>query len=202
MDFAPDKRPNDEQRTSADAPAAAAAGGGERLVLEEAAEKHREAAMALKQEFLDAGEPVMNGSALLDQMEFDEWLANCARNSNPDTVSSDWAVATTYFAVRASDGAVVGMIDVRHSLATDYLKEYAGHIGYSVRPSLRRRGYATQMLALALEKCRAFGVPVVRLGCYASNEASIRTIEANGGTLVEEKPYLDGIPMHIYEIAL
>ncbi|MBE6473483.1 MAG: hypothetical protein E7Z99_07955, partial [Coriobacteriaceae bacterium] len=81
MNFAPDKRPTDEQRASADAPAAAAAADGERLALEEAAEKHREAAMALKQEFLDAGEPVMNGSALLDQMEFDEWLANCARNS-------------------------------------------------------------------------------------------------------------------------
>ena len=202
MDPTCSKRPDDTQLTNAPEHAEASAAGSERLVLEEAAEKHREAAMALKQEFLDAGEPVMNGSALLDQMEFDEWLANCTRNSSPDTVSSDWAVATTYFAVRASDGTVVGMIDVRHSLATDYLKEYAGHIGYSVRPSLRRRGYATQMLALALEKCRAFGVPVARLGCYASNEASIRTIEANGGTLVEEKPYLDGVPMHIYEIAL
>lgn len=174
----------------------------DRLILEEAAEKHREAALALKQEFLDAGETVMNGSALLDQMEFDEWLANCARNSSPETVRDDWAVATTCFAVRANDGAVVGMIDIRHSLATDYLKEYAGHIGYCVRPSLRRRGYATQMLALALEKCRELGIPTVRLGCYASNEASIRTIMANGGVLTEEKPYLDGIPMHIYEITL
>ena len=81
-----------------------------RLVLEEASEKHREAALGLKQEFLEAGETVMNGSALLDQMEFDEWLANCISNGNPETVRDDWAVATTYFATRVCDGAVVGII--------------------------------------------------------------------------------------------
>ena len=173
-----------------------------RLILEEASEKHREAALAFKQEFFDAGETVINGSALLDQMDFDEWLANCIRNSDPATVRDDWAVASTFFAVRPSDGAVVGMIDIRHSLATDFLKQYGGHIGYSVRPTERRRGYATEMLALALERCRELGIASVRLGCYASNEASIRTIMANGGTLIEEKPYLDGIPMHIYSITL
>ena len=174
----------------------------DRLILEEASEKHRGAALALKQEFLEAGETVINGSALLDQMEFDEWLANCVRNSDPETVRDDWAVATTYFAVRASDRIVVGMIDVRQSLATDFLAQYGGHIGYSVRPTERRRGYATQMLALALEKCREFGLSSIRIGCYESNEASIRTIKANGGVLVEEKPYLDGVPMHIYSITL
>jgi predicted acetyltransferase len=58
------------------------------------------------------------------------------------------------------------------------------------------------MLALALEKCREFGLSSIRIGCYESNEASIRTIKANGGVLVEEKPYLDGVPMHIYSITL
>ena len=175
---------------------------GNDLILEEASEKHRAAALAFKQEFFDAGETVINGSALFDQMGFDDWLANCARNSSPETVRDDWAIATTYFAVRTSDGTVVGMIDVRHSLATDFLVQYGGHIGYSVRPSERRRGYATRMLALALDKCREFGISSVRIGCYASNEASIRTIIANGGVLIEEKPYLDGIPMHVYAINL
>lgn len=172
------------------------------LILEEPSEKHREAALAFKQEFLDAGEMVINGSALLDQMDFDEWLANCARNANPETVRDDWTVATTCFAVRVCDGAIVGIIDIRHSLATDFLAQYGGHIGYSVRPTQRRRGYATQMLALALDRCRKLGLSAIRIGCYASNEASIRVIEANGGTLAEEKPYLDGIPMRIYAITL
>lgn len=172
------------------------------LILEEVSEKHREAALEFKREFFDADETVINGSALFDQMGFDEWLANCRRNSSPETVSEDWAVATTFFAVRKDDGAIVGIIDVRHSLATDYLVEYAGHIGYSVRPSMRRRGYATEMLGLALDYCRELGIPAVQLGCYTSNEASIRTMKANGGVLVEEKPYLDGVPMCIYRIAL
>lgn len=173
-----------------------------RLILEQASEKHRDAALAMKREFLDAGETVMNGSALLDQMDYDEWLANCIRNSSPETVRDDWAVASTFFAVRVSDGAIVGMIDVRHSLATDFLQQYGGHIGYCVRPSERRRGYATEMLGLALDKCRELGLSSVRIGCYTSNEASIRTIETNGGILVEEKPYLDGVTMHVYAINL
>lgn len=173
-----------------------------RLILEEASERHREAALDLKREFFEAGETMMNGSALLDEMEFDEWLARCIRNSSPETVQDDWAVATVYFAVRVSDGKVVGMIDVRHSLATEFLRQYGGNIGYCVRPSERRRGYATQMLALALGKCRELGLSEVRLGCHASNEGSIRTIKANGGVLVEEKPFFDGIPVHVYSIRL
>lgn len=172
------------------------------LTLEVVDEKHREEALAFKQEFFDAGERVINGSALLDQMDFDEWIANCRRNGNPDTVRDDWAVATTFFARRASDGKLIGIIDVRHSLATDFLAEYAGHIGYAVRPSERRKGHATEMLALALDYCRELGIPEARLGCYTSNEASIRTIRANGGVLVEEKPYLDGVPMCVFAINL
>ncbi|MCH5185528.1 MAG: hypothetical protein J1F64_05315, partial [Oscillospiraceae bacterium] len=66
--------------------------------LEQAALSHREAAEEMKREFFSCGERVINGSALFDQMQFDEWLANTNRNHDPKTVRSDWAVATTFFA--------------------------------------------------------------------------------------------------------
>ncbi|MCH5185941.1 MAG: GNAT family N-acetyltransferase, partial [Oscillospiraceae bacterium] len=116
------------------------------------------------------------------------------------TVRSDWAVATTFFAVRKSDRKIIGMIDVRHELTVPFLKEYGGHIGYAVVPSERRKGYAVRMLKLALSYCDTLGIPSVRLGCYADNEASIRTIERCGGVCIEEKPYSDGKPMIIYRI--
>lgn len=72
----------------------------ERIHLELASRKHRQAAIAFKQEFFDAGETVINGSALFDQMGFDEWICNCERNNHPKTVREDWAVASTKSAFR------------------------------------------------------------------------------------------------------
>lgn len=135
-------------------------------------------------------------------MPFDEWLENTDRNYNPETVRSDWAVATTFFAVRRSDDKILGMIDVRHELTIPFLQEYGGHIGYSVRPTERRKGYATRMLKLALSYCRSIGISVVRLGCYTDNKASVCTIERCGGVCIEEKPYLDGKLMFIFQIEL
>ena len=79
------------------------------------------------------------------------------------------------------------MIDVRHALTVPFLQEYGGHIGYAVRPSERRKGYATAMLRLALQYCADLGIDAVHLGCYADNLPSIRTIERCDGIRIEEK---------------
>ena len=96
---------------------------------------------------------------------------------------------------------MLGMIDVRHALTVPFLQEYAGHIGYAVRPTGRRKGYATRMLKLALSYSSSIGIPAVRLGGYADNKASIRTIERCGGVCIEKKPYVDGKPMAIFQIS-
>lgn len=170
--------------------------------IERASTHHKEAAEEMKREFFDFGERVINGSALYDQMDFEQWLVNTNRNHNPATVREDWAVATTFFGIRKEDGRMLGMIDVRHTLSVPFLQEYGGHIGYAVRPSERRKGYAAAMLRLALRYCAELGIKAVRLGCYADNHASIHTMESCGGKRVEEKPYTDGKPMYIFEIPL
>ncbi len=163
---------------------------------------HKERAESFKQEFFDAGETVINGSALLDQISYENWLSHITSNSSAKTVSSDWVVANTFFAIRKTDHKIVGIIDIRHSLNHDFLSAYGGHIGYSVRPSERCKGYATQMLKMALEFGRSIGLKKVMLGCYADNIASVRTIEQCGGIRTEEKPYTDGKLMYIYWITL
>ena len=72
------------------------------------------------------------------------------------------------------------MLQVRHYF-NEYLEKYAGHIGYSVRPSERRKGYAKWMLAQGLVFCRRIGLPRVLISCETENEGSRRTILANGG---------------------
>jgi len=61
------------------------------------------------------------------------------------------------------------------------LEEIGGHIGYSVAPDERNKGYATQMLLLGLEECRKLGIGKVRVSCVKGNVASAKVIKSCGG---------------------
>jgi predicted acetyltransferase len=84
------------------------------------------------------------------------------------------------------DGEFCGTIGFRWQPGTPELPPYClGHIGYAVVPWKRRLGYATQALADILPEARLVGLPYVELTTDASNVASQRVIEANGGRVVE-----------------
>ncbi len=136
---------------------------------------HMNSAEEFKREFYSCGEQVINGITLLDQMEYDKWLENVERNSSPKTIRKDWGVADTFFTVRKSDGRIIGTVDVIHNLDNEFLSKYGGHIGYAVRPSKRRKGYATQILKMAPQHAKSIGLSRVMLGCYSDNLASIKT---------------------------
>ena len=133
-----------------------------------------------RREFLESGES-MDGTGPLRRCETGkQWLAEIKKYLDPATLPEGKVIATQFIGVRNSDNRIVGMVQVRHYL-NDYLKKFAGHIGYSVRPSERRKGYAKQMLALSLGFCRTLGLKKVMISCSEENEASRRTILANGG---------------------
>ena len=172
------------------------------IVLVLPAKEHEFKANELKNEFFDYGEKVINGSGLLDQLEYTEWLEHTEKYREEETAGDDWVPSTTFFAVRKEDRKIVGMIDIRHHIQHPFLLEYGGHIGYAVRPMERRKGYASKILELALEYAREIGLDKVMLGCYTDNTGSIKTIQKYGGKLVQEKLYSDGKPMYIYWISL
>jgi predicted acetyltransferase len=80
------------------------------------------------------------------------------------------------------DERVVGVIALRHEL-TEKLAQFGGHVGYEVRPSVRRRGVATAMLRLLLATERARSMRRILVTCAPSNAGSRRAIEASGGVL-------------------
>ena len=75
----------------------------------------------------------------------------------------------------------------RHDL-NEYLLNFAGHIGDSVRPTERNKGYATEQIRLALLECKKIGLKKVLITCNKNNVASARTIIKNGGVLENELP--------------
>ncbi len=77
---------------------------------------------------------------------------------------------------------IVGVIRIRYFL-TDALAREGGHIGYAVRPTMRRRRYGTRLLALGLVEAKRLGINPVRATVDAGNVGSIKIIEANGGQL-------------------
>jgi predicted acetyltransferase len=85
------------------------------------------------------------------------------------------------------DGAeYLGRIAIRHRL-TEHLLDYGGHIGYDVRPSARRRGHATALLARTLPVAAALGIDPVLITCDEDNTGSRKVIEANGGQLDDQR---------------
>lgn len=136
--------------------------------------------MSYREEFLAAGSS-MDGTGSLRKCETaQQWIAFNQMMENPETVPSHWVPSTQYVYLRKSDMRIVGMIQLRHDL-NEYLRNFGGHIGYSVRPSERRRGYAGRMLADFLPFCRRMGLGRVLVTCLTGNEASRRTIIKNGG---------------------
>ena len=133
-----------------------------------------------RNEFLEAGSS-MDGTGSLRKCENPaDWIEFNRTMENPKTVPAHLVAASQYAYVRESDGRIVGMIQLRHEL-NEYLKNYGGHIGYSVRPSERKKGYAGKMLADFLPVCRRMGLGRVLVTCLTGNEASRRTILKNGG---------------------
>ena len=78
-------------------------------------------------------------------------------------------------------GRYLGQTSIRPDLKSRYLITYGGHVGYSIRPRQRRRGYGRRILGLALQRCRGLGLERVLVTCDEDNIASKRIIEANGG---------------------
>lgn len=112
---------------------------------------------------------------------FAAWVGRLVTSSDESVPVAQGRVHASYWWM-VEDGTVVGSISLRHRL-NEFLLHAGGHIGYSVRPSARRRGLATwaveQVLAIACEK----GIDRVLVTCDDTNAASARTIERSGGVL-------------------
>ncbi|MBQ8618101.1 MAG: GNAT family N-acetyltransferase [Clostridia bacterium] len=135
---------------------------------------------AYRQAFLDSGDS-MDGTGCLRECEDpQQWLRACRLHAKWETTPQGRVPATQFVFVREDDQRIVGMLDVRHAF-NDYLEKYGGHIGYSVHPDERGKGYASQMLRDALVYCKALELDRVLITCLADNEASRRTIVKNGG---------------------
>ena len=153
--------------------------------------EHKQQAIEYKQEHYDNGEDILNGGSRFHCYEsYEEWLVfieNLRNGKEPN-----WFPANTYFGM--CNDKIVGMIDILHEIDDGHRE----HIGCGIRPSERKKGYATKMLALALEECKKLKLKKIFICCDEDSIGSVKTILNNGGIL--EKKFFDseGVLCHSY----
>lgn len=149
---------------------------------------YREKAIEYIEEFYQYGSEI-NGSGGLDRFlresTYEAWLEKVVRDMDIANVPDGKVPALTYFYLREGDDRIVGMVNIRLAL-NGFLRNEGGHIGYSVRPTERRKHYGTELLKAALKVCDLIGIPEVLVSCDKINAASAGVIRNCGGRLLRE----------------
>lgn len=167
------------------------------LLFVEPSMEYAEEIMAYRQEMLEAGSS-FDGCFSMKRHESPQlFVEHCIEWSNPRRPADEHgAWGNVIMAIRKSDNKMVGCFQV-HNVLAERMKKYTGHVGYSVRPSERRKGYATQILAKAKDFLLSFGFEEITVSCLPDNVGSRKTILANGGEyletvfLADDKVYLE-----------
>jgi predicted acetyltransferase len=117
-------------------------------------------------------------------MAYPNWLANIRNRARLDARGIPHILL---FMVRPGQERIYGAALIRYC-ADDRIKTDGGHIGYGIRPSERKKGYATRLLGLALEKCRELGLKRASVVCPKDNVGSVEVARNNGGVPEPEPP--------------
>jgi predicted acetyltransferase len=139
-------------------------------------------------EVLDRGEKLVPYVLAEVGDNFADYLAMLERNARGIDLPHGHVPSSTFWLLDDA-GEIVAVSHLRHAL-TESLLSYGGHIGFGVRPSARRQGYATETLRQTLSEARKLGIDDVLVTCDKGNIASARTIVSNGGVFSGEE-YLE-----------
>lgn len=152
----------------------------------------------MKQEYLnyiieweDSGEKIVPYASRRNGYDYESLLSKWECDSTEKAYDNGFVPSTIFFMVDESR-RIFGAVHIRHELNEELLL-HGGHIGYGVRPSERRKGIATRMLSKALPIAKELGINKALVTCDKNNQASAKTIIANGGVFENEVPEEDRI---------
>lgn len=117
--------------------------------------------------------------------DFDKYVTRLHNHAKGIDIPEAWAPAHTYWLTN-EEGRILGVIRVRTCNDSEFVRTFAGNIGYDISPLHRNKGYGTTILELGLKKAKALGLDRALITCFYDNIGSIRIIENNGGVFESE----------------
>lgn len=168
-----------------------------KLRLVKASEQYQTQITDMLEEWYATGEKIVPYA--IRRFDYHDFASYCANLEVKDPCGGQ-VPDSTFFCLDEERDRMVGAVNIRHYL-NEALLLNGGHIGDGVRPSERRKGIATKMIALALEECRKLGIEKVLMVCDKENIGSAKSIQLNGGIL-ENEVAVDGIVEQRYWISL
>ncbi|HDX9578747.1 TPA: GNAT family N-acetyltransferase [Bacillus pseudomycoides] len=145
--------------------------------------QHSKQIMDYRQAFLNSREQPYGSCSLQHFDSINEWLEKVRTQEKGETLPPNRVPSTQYLSIEK--GKLIGVINIRHRLTPELLME-SGHIGYSVHPDERRKGYAAEQLRLSLLEAKKLGLERVLITCDKANIGSAKTIQKVGGILENE----------------
>ena len=145
--------------------------------------KYKKQLFEMMDEWTNTGEKIIPYAIRKqDYRNFDKYLESLEVKEKDN---NELVPDSTFFCLDTDRDIFVGAVNIRHYLNENLLL-HGGHIGEGIRPSERRKGYATKMIGLVLEECRKLGIKRVLMVCYKDNIGSRKSIIKNGGILENE----------------
>lgn len=160
---------------------------GENVRLVKPSPEYKEEYLDFHKEWKSSGEDMIPWVIKKDPSDFNEMIQSLLDAEKGKNLPQGWVPDTTFWLVEENN-RVLGVVNIRHSL-TENLMNSGGHVGYGIRPSERKKGYATKLLSLSLEKTKELGIDATLVVCDKWNEASKRTILNNGG--ISDKDFIE-----------
>jgi predicted acetyltransferase len=166
-------------------------------LLVEPSKKFKKEYIEMIEEWSNTGERMVPFVLRYDYSDFEILLKQIDNLKHGIGLKENTISSSTFWFLN-TEGIVIGAVNIRHSL-NDQLMHVGGHIGYGIRPSMRLRGYATELLKQSLGKAKEMNITRALLTCDKANVGSAKTIINNGGIL-DSEDIIDGTQIQRYWI--
>ena len=153
------------------------------MKIEKISLKHKEAILEMCKEYNLNNEDYNGAFFIKNIIDYEDKIKELDNASNGILDNPAFVPYTCYVFIK--ENKIVGVGSVRHYL-NEYLEKFGGHIGYSIRPTERKKGYGSKALELLINQAKEMNIEKILITCNINNIGSKKVIENNNGKFINQ----------------